>query len=400
MQETSSQALTSTSLNATKVSPDNITSSLEGETSHKSSAQEQQLRRLEALGAAAELSLKTLQDRLQAAKVTNSESWEKARLHKAKRKTHHRRSSGAFRRSSVVPVRRVTAANLAESHDRHLHGSRRGSIEIPIQKSSTQQHNTRISIVGFADLPLGRVGSIQEEEPEENAEESVSSSGVTFFPELPSLVADVAQRVEDLVALVEVETQNKEERSNQGQIHGQRGSVFGANFLNGDDVSEELKTSNSSATINGHIKLFKVFADSPAGHEVPKVSGYKRGTLAGPAWISPQSPGTLSIDSNFTTTTPLKNVQGPLHAIGEAETPVPFAAQLAGATADLDGNLQNGPTSAVLDHQQQPDKYEMEAAERYLKRLVGVTVEPAAERDDPFALESSDEEDPRPVMDR
>lgn len=304
-----------------------------------------------------------------------------------------------MRRSSVVPPRRISAVDLAHRHG--WHGPRRGSIEIPIHPIRSTVQNDRVSVVGFIDQP--RRGSFLEELPPGEDETAIlSSSSDAFFPELPGLVADVAQRVEDLVAMVEMESQNVEESDSQGQKHGGKNSLNGlAAFTPTSSpgslpiAKESQNESQGPPTVpNGDVKLFRVFTETqPAvGNAILKAparsGGYKRGTLAGPAWISPHSPGGLS--SNESSSKPSNSAAVPLCSIGEGGEPAALAAS--------DASVSNTESSQRAI--EQADKYAMEAAERYLKRLVGVPAETVAERDDPFVLESSDEEDPRPVMDR
>ena len=106
-------------------------------------------------------------------------------------------------------------------------------------------------------------------------------------------------------------------------------------------------------------------------------SGYKRGTLVGPEWVEMN--------------------------VCRSEKVVEATAGEQGSAAKQVDNEEDtaGKTAAAAVFQPQPlPAHAVEAADRYMKRLVGVTVEPAVEHEDPFALLQSSDDDEQTIMDR
>ena len=331
---------------------------------------QQSLNRLESLCAAAELSLKGLLDRFNASQDSHSELWKtlQAQQQLEQEQQQQRKSvvssgTGAFHhhtRASILLPRRISAVNLAHARSAAQNHNRRGSIEIPVDPPQQQRTLT------VYDSREGPSSSIQEDEgisnsnpaatnntilPEKTAVSACTNTVITtqklskkneFFSELPDAVVELAHHFDVLLSLeAPFSSANKNESIE-------------------NSVSDPLHTAESS-----------LHTSNP--------SGYKRSTMVGPAW--------MENISTSPTTTKLVGLLKDREVVDESEQEK--SNEAVGESLSV---LVGGGVSPRTARQQA--QHEAQAAERYMRRLVGATVEPAPEIIDPFALDSSDEDQP------
>lgn len=337
---------------------------------------QQSLHRLESLCAAAELSLNGLLDRFIASQDSDSELWKTLR---AQKQQQQQRKSVVVphRRASLLLPHRVSAIDLAHARSAAAqHQSRRGSIEIlidmPQQHQShhdqlqKQQHTSAVF-----DTSEGPSSSIQEEEgvvnsdpaftthdtvPKNTTLSACTSTATTttlpktkkidFFSELPDAVVELGHHFDLLLSLETPSSLPKNDDSIE------------------NSVSPPLHTPES----NTH--------SSSRSSSMP--SGYKRSTMVGPAWMETKS------------TSPIKTQ--PVGSVEEGEDVKQSEQENTTEAAGESLPVGGGGVSPRTARQQA--KHEAQAAERYMRRLVGATVEPPPEIEDPFALDSSDEDQP------
>jgi hypothetical protein len=343
---------------------------------------QQSLNRLESLCAAAELSLKGLADRFNASQESDAELWKLLRAHQQQQQ--HRTSvvssaAGAHphRRASVFLPRRVSAVDLAHARSAAAQNHNlRGSIEIPInpQQQSQQQQKQQRSSVAYS-IREGPISSIQEEQVWNSSNPGSDASNI-----LPIKVTAPASTSTATAAST---FQKNEFFSGIPDAV----DILAHHF---DLLSSLQSPSAATKTKENSIIVQETTPGATAGHgsehsthsSIP--SGYKRSTMAGPAWMESRSP-TLAKSKL-------------LGSLVEDKIVVKEAQQ----ETDTGRDIRH---SAVVDtalsprSERQQAQQQVQAAERYMRRLVGATVEPAPDIEDPFALDSSDE-DERPVFDR
>ncbi|KAH7625024.1 hypothetical protein Ndes2526B_g00400 [Nannochloris sp. 'desiccata'] len=343
---------------------------------------QQRLNRLESLCAAAELSLKGLLDRFNASQTSDSELWKMLRAQQQLEQQQQQRKSvvvssgpGAahpHRRASVLLPRRVSAVDLAHTRSAAAQNhNRRGSIEIPVdlpqQQQSHQQQlqkQQRTSVV--YSIREGPISSLQEEEgicdstpafktnnllPNKTVFPACTGSATTttsskkneFFSELPDAVVELAHHFDLLLSLE-------------------------------PPPSSTITNSSieNSVSVRAHTPERSTHSSMP--------SGYKRSTMVGPAWMENKSAS--------------PNKTKLLGSFGEREVAKQPEQEKSNEAARQSPLLAlEGGVSPRTERQQA--QHEAQAAERYMRRLVGATAQPAPEIEDPFALDSSDE-DQRP----
>jgi hypothetical protein len=300
---------------------------------------QQSLNRLENLCAAAELSLKGLLDRLNASQESDSELWKKLREQQQQLQQQQQQQ-----RKSVVN-------SLAAGSHPH----RRASVLLPrrvsavnlshARRASAQNHKRRGSI----EIPIS--ADLQPQQEHQQQQGSV------------------------VYSIREGRISSIQEEGCINNILPHKKIALPAPEVKKNEFFSEVP--NAVAELAHHFDLLLAVEAPSSSLTTPTISaqhrtasmpsGYKRFTISGPAWMANNKSASPQVDA----------VAASSFSVLEEEKP-------AGVT----------PRS-----ERQQAQHEAQAAERYMRRLVGATVEPAPEIEDPFALSSSDEDD-HPVFDR
>jgi hypothetical protein len=371
-----------------------------------------QLHRLRQICAAAEQSVSTLNARLRAstAALSLSAQQEAEQESAAARSTasQHRNSvsqnskaggggSGTIRRSSVaalrrgsvIPARRMSAADLTASRSLPA-GTSRASLVVP--KSHHQQHHPHDS----------SKGSIE-------AEELEKGDDISFCPGLMPLVIEAGQHLETLLRAVKAKQHRGTFKASKAAPDGRCLTPLEASSKERNGLGSSLDNEIKPADEDEAWTLAAVPAvaaaspndspnadGSPAREQVDNVvscsRGYHRHTMAGPPWIESATTPLLASSSHTGEGNPgLHDKKKNHHHRASGE-------EVHGGSTQM--HVEDALPTTTIAGKESPQEATQQAqqADRYMKRLVGAAVEPEPERFDPFALH--EEADDCPVMDR